>query len=45
MVYEIRWDEFCMADSATTINENGIRSVGSMLFEACGPEVFGLTGA
>ena len=21
----LRWDEFCMAESATTINENGVR--------------------
>ena len=29
IVAVIRWDEFCMAHSATTINENG--TVGSML--------------
>jgi hypothetical protein len=22
--FQTRWDEFCMAESATTINENGV---------------------
>jgi hypothetical protein len=44
MVYVIRWDEFCMAPSATTINENGV-SLAVCWAEACGPEVFDLTGA
>ena len=38
-----RWDEFCMSHSATTIYENGDHCVCSA--EACGPEVFSLTGA
>ena len=38
-----RWDEFCMAEGATTINENGFVTV--CYAEACDPEVFDLTGA
>ena len=38
-----RWDEFYTAHSATTMNENGSRR--QYAGEACGPEVFGLTGA
>ena len=40
---ESRWDEFCMAEGATTINENGFVTV--CYAEACDPEVFDLTGA
>ena len=43
MVDENRWDEFYMAPSATTMNENG--SIAVSCAEACGPEVFDLTGA
>jgi hypothetical protein len=41
---ENRWDEFCMAHSATTINENVVCWQYAVA-EACGPEVFDLTGA
>jgi hypothetical protein len=44
VVDEIRWDEFYMAPSATTINENG-KHLAVCCAEACGPEVLDLTGA
>jgi len=43
MTVSIRWDEFYMAPSATTMDENG--SIAVCCAEACGPEVFDLTGA